>query len=388
MVLLVAAPMARAQDNVPPDWARAVELMRAKRAQAALPYLEKLVRQYPENAVFRLELGYALYQLKNDGRARYHIERARGGKLTGPERNAADGILNQIARRKVWSVRLGFSIEPATNAGKGTVASTIAIDGLVLTIPDTLRTQQATGAILSAGFSVRPRFNETLSANLSLDGVVRYYENQRLRETLVLGRAGLRRDIRANTWVEGGLVAGKEYAAGSPYSHRYGVYAAAHTPLGRRTFARVGFEHYRVAHDSFTLADGPRTLLSGNLSFALNPQTVLRAKAFVLHTDAAAPLQAGVKGALSLGASYAFKGGLVAGLDITAGIDRRDGFSIIAGARREDRSLSIEAEFYNSTLKVGRFLPVIKVKHERNRSNIALNSYSNTAITLGIRTTY
>lgn len=382
------APAAAQTAAIPADWTRAIALMQAKQPAGALPFLERLVRGHPDVGAYRLELGYALFLLNRDTRARYHLEQARGASLTGQQQRAATALLASIEARKIWSVRLGFALEPASNAGRGTVANTVNVGGLVFDVPNAARARPATGVRLDAGVTVLPRLDATTRAVLSLDTRIKYYEDSVLRETQVLGRVGLRRDQRANTAFDFGLLAGQTYAGGTHYSDRYGAYAAYSLPIGERAFGRVSVERYQLEHRNFTAADGPRTMISASLRYALTGQTLLRASAFVLRNDAGSSLQSGWEGAVTLGAVHAFRGGLVAHMDVTAGLDQRDGVSRLTGVARKDRSFAVQTEFYDSRLKIGRFLPVLKLGYEKNRSNLVLNEYTNRMVSIGFRTAF
>lgn len=377
-----------AQTIAPQAWVLTHKQMQVKNPAAALPFLEQLVREYPDVVLYRLELGYALYLLGRDSGAQLHFQQARGANLTDEQRRAVDVTLARIAARKVWSVRLGFSIEPSTNAGKGTAAGSVDVGGLIIPIPDNLRIKSATGALVSAGFTYRPKLTQTLEATLSLDTLIKYYEERTLRETLVVGRAGLRWSPRQNVFVEGGVLYGTKYAAGSPYNDRCGIFSSYRRPLGNRASFRLGFEHYRTSYDTFALADGPSTQIDAQFAYALAPNALLRARGYVLHTNANGTLQSGWQGALTLGGTYAFKGGLVAMLDMTNGLDKRDGFNPLIGERREDRSFSNAAEFYNSKYQICPFSPVLRLKFERNKSNQVINSYTNRSINVGLRTAF
>ena len=370
------------------DWIEASRHMQAGDPAGALPYLERLVRDHPDVVVYRLELGYALYLLGRDGRAKYHFEQARGANLSGLQRRAVDNALANIAKRKTWSVRLGFSLEPASNAGRGTAASSVALGDLVFSIPDNLRTRPATGALISAGLTYRPRITEKLSASFNLDTVVKHYDDRALRETLLISRTGLRFEPRPNTFFEGGVLLGRTYAAGDPYSIRKGLYANYYRPIGDRASVRFDIENYRVTHDTHFRADGTRSQVSSQFSYALGPNALLRARGYILWTDAMSPLQSGRQGALSLGGTYAFKGGLVASMDVTMGRDERDGINGLTGMRRLDTSRAIEAELFTSKYQIGRFLPVLRMKLETNRSNEVLNSYTNRSLGIGFRTAF
>lgn len=389
MLLALSIPVPlTAQPSFPEEWALADRQMDAKNPADALPYLEKLVRDYPDVVMYRLELAYALYLLERDGRAQYHFQQARGADLTQEQRQAVDITLNRIAARKKWSVRLGFSIEPATNAGKGTAAGSVDVGGLILTIPDNLRSKSATGAVVTAGVTYRARLSSNLEASLSLDTLVKHYKDKALRETLVVGRAGLRWSPARNTFVEGGVLSGTAYAGGRPSNERYGLYGSYVTPVGKRASFRVGMERYRLSYDRFALGDGDRTQLDAQFAYAMSPSAILRTRGHVLHLDSNGALQSGWQGAFSLGSTFAFKGGLVAQVDVTTGLDQRKGVNGFTGARRKDRSFSIDTEFYNSKYQIGPFSPVLRVKFERNKSNEVINTYTNKSLSIGFRTSF
>jgi hypothetical protein len=377
-----------AQTSVPQDWLQSNKQMEAGNPQAALPHLERLVRDYPDVVLYRLELGYALYLLERDARAQFHFQQARGATLNAEQRKAVDYTLAQIAARKTWSIRLDMRVEPASNAGKGTAAGSINVGGLVLTIPNTLRARSATGVVVNAGATYRPRLSQTLEASLSFDTSVRHYDDKALRETQIVGRAGLRYSPRQNLFFEGGVLGGKAYTGGAPYSDRFGVYGSYSSLIGDRTSIRFGVERYRLTHDTFSIADGPRTQLDAQLSYALSPNMILRSRGYLLHADASSTLQSGLQGALTIGAIYAFKGGLVAAVDVTTGFENRDGINALTGNRRKDRSVSINTEFYSSQYQIGPFVPVLRANWQRNTSNQVINSFSNSSVSLGFRTSF
>ncbi len=388
VLALTGTSQVSAQTAVPQDWLRANEQMGAGNPQGALPYLEQLVRDNPDVVLYRLELGYALYLLERDARAQYHFLQTRGADLNVQQRQAVDSALARIAARKSWSIRLDMRVEPASNAGKGTAAGSVNVGGLILPVPNTLRAKSATGLVIGAGATYRPRLSQNLEATVSLDTLIKQYDDLALRETQIVGRTGLRFSPKQNVYVEGGLLLGKTYSAGTSYSDRFGLYGNYTGLIGDRASIRVGVERYRIRHDTFPLADGPRTQIDAQFAYALSSSTILRTRGYVLHTDAASPLQSGVQGALTLGAVYAFKGGLVASMDVTTGFENRDGVSALTGNRRKDRSSSIDAELYNSKYQIGPFAPVLRAQWQRNTSNQVINSYTNSSISLGLRTSF
>lgn len=381
------AALADAQD-ASATWQAAVGHMRASDPSAALPYLESLVRDHPDSAEYRLELAYALYQLGRDLRAIYHFNQVRGAKLNDAQRAAVNSLQTEIAQRKVWSFRFGLSVEPTTNAGKGTDASTVTIGALNFAIPPSAQSKPATGYFVTAGVTALPRINDRLRASLSFDTVIKHYSARALRETIAVGRSGLRWYGTDEGYVEAGLLHGVSYAAGARYSDRSGVYANYATTVGTRAFMTVGVEHYTENHLSFAAADGTRTLVSGGFNYALNGQALLRFRGYAIRTDTNSPTISGWETSATLGASYAFRGGMVAGVDFTVGRTTRDGVNTLVGVARKDRLFAVETELYNSRFQIGPFLPTLNARFERNKSNITLNDYTVRSLRIGLRASF
>jgi hypothetical protein len=384
-----APPLCAQQAPALSAWDRAVGHMQSGNPQAALPDLEALVHDHPQEAKYRLELAYALFLRGSDIRAAHHLQQVKGAALSPAQRAAVTRIEARIQDRKVWTYRLGISVQPSTNAGRGTSAETISIGDLVFAIPQAAQSRSGTGYQLNAGATALPRISGRLRGTLSFDTLIKHYSARRLRETLAVGRAGLRWYGQNNTsFVEGGLLGGVVYAAGTRHSTRAGFFAALAAPLGTRAGLQLAVEHYRQDHVTFTAADGHRSVITGAVNYALSGQAVLRLQGYAIRTQAQLPTVSGWETALTLGGRYAFRGGLVAGLSVTAGRTSRDGINPLLGAARSDTLAAVEAEFYNTRLKFGPFVPTLKARMERNRSNVALNDYRASSVTFGIRTSF
>ena len=380
---------ATAQDTAPPpDWTQAVSHMQAGAPAAALPHLENLVRTAPDATLYRLELAYALFQLGRDQRAQYHFRQAQGAGLSAERQKTVASFLHRIEQRKRLFFRFSLAAVPSTNAGRRTSASQIDAGGLIIPLAPNQRAQSATGIEVTGGVTLRPDLTPRLKATLSLDASAIHYRKRVLREMSVLGRAGLRYDLRGNTFIEGGALIGRSFLAEKIYSDRKGVYAAFLRPLGTRAYGRFGLQRYDESYARIPSANGTRTLAEISVNYALTARALLRLSGYALRTDATSTLQSGWKYGASAGTTYSFNGGLVVMADVTAARDKRDGIGALSGVTRRDISLGIRTQIYHSGIQIGPFVPVLKLGWEQNRSNREIDSFSNTSLSIGLTSVF
>ncbi|MEQ6250169.1 surface lipoprotein assembly modifier [Sulfitobacter sp. HNIBRBA3233] len=388
MLLTLTATGAVAQAALPQDWVHASAHMQKGAPAAALPHLESLVRAYPSEPTYRLELAYALFQLEKDARAEYHFRQALGAGLSPQRQAIVKSFLDKIAARKLLHWRFSIAAVPATNAGKRTSATQITAGGLTFDLGPQDRAQSATGLDISAGITALPHLGQNLRATLSFDTLVRHYKEKRLRELHLNARAGLRYTLAAGTHIEGGALIGRQFRGHDHYADRIGVFAAYLTPLGSRAYGRFGIQHFDEIYPAFPGADGDRTVVEASVNYAVGARTVLRFSGYAMRTDATSALQSGWRHGLSAGTTFAFDGGLVTTADVSFGRDRRDGIGALSGVARSDRSLGINASVYHSNIRFGPFTPVVGIGWERHRSNRRINSFSNTSLSLGLTSVF
>ena len=85
-----------------------------------------------------------------------------------------------------------------------------------------------------------------------------------------------------------------------------------------------------------------------------------------------------------MGLQYGFAGGLVVDLDLALGRSDRRGVDRLFGVVRHDTRTGVTARIKHRDLRLSGFTPVLEMGHERQKSTIALNSYRNTRLSLGL----
>ncbi|MDF1726168.1 MAG: surface lipoprotein assembly modifier [Sulfitobacter sp.] len=361
----------------------ATDLMAQGATDRALPLIEKLVSAEPNNKFYRFQLAVALYQLGQDGRARFHFDRLRGAALTPRERQLVLGYLNQIDARKVWSATFSFNIKPESNGIKQTENHTLMLGDLPLTLNDTAIGKPTVSTIIAPGFSYTPTLREGLKAQFSLSAYLKYNDEKALRDYQLTGRAGLylQRDARQASY--GGLLLGVRRVADRPYSQTAGLYAGRGQRIGERGTLRFGSEVTREFRRDGR-ADIDRLFLSADYAHVVAPNLQLSIGGFAEKTDSDSATEAGHRLALSAGGLYAFEGGLMAGLSLRGELDDRDGINGLFGVARSDRTLALDLRLYHRDFTIGTFAPELVMGIERNRSNIPLADYTNRYLSVGL----
>ena len=361
----------------------AVTLLNANKPREALPCLEHLVSARPDEKRFRMGLTVALEAVGEKDRARHHLEKLRGADLTAKERNVVNMRLKALSEEKTWSGYLRFGVTPETNLGKVAGTQEIVINGIPFTYHPTQKAEPKARLHIETGVEYLPRLGRDTRLRFALSLDAKISNDQAYRDNRVQMDLGLRRYGDRQRQIEFGLRLATRTLADSPYSDQTGLYAQFSQQIGRKGSLRAKLESYRLSHDSFTAADGRRNLVALSYDHMISPQLRLSLGGFVEHTNANWAQESGLRKSLTLGATYAFKGGIVSSLSLTKGWEKRDGAHHIFAVKRRDDTLRIDASLYHRDWRIGPFVPVIKLGIEKSNSNIPIAQFDNRYISLG-----
>lgn len=363
------------------EWERAVGLVQAGEASAAIPLLERLVTLLPDVAPVRLELGLAYFLTGTDDKARHHVRSALAGTLSDNERAGAEEILARIEARRPWSFTFGFAFVPQTNAGRRTSNETVMIGGLPFRLNETA--DSGIGLALNARFTHLPVLADGLRGRLQLSFGGNVYEERTLNDYTLRAEAGLLRRAGPREW-GGGLSAAQRWVGDARYTLELGVYASfGLRPDERRQMSlRLDLAERRAQDRPALQGRIARAVLAGEQ--VLTPRLAAFARGFVTLTDARSASESGRQFGLTLGASYLFDGGWRTALEVTASRDLRDGPAPLFNVTRRDSELRVAARLLNREVQLRGYAPVLEVGHERRRSTLPLAEFRNSYVSLGL----
>ena len=387
LYLLQALAAHGAEDGAAPStpaemWRHAVSLVQAGEPGTAIPILDRLVTAAPDAASIRLELGLAYFLEEDDRRARYHIRRALAGDLSAAETRGAEGLLQRIEDRRSWTARFGLALVPQTNAGRRTEEETVHIGGLPFRLSETA--EPGIGIAPSLSFGYRPQLRDNLRgrAVVSFSGTL--YRQSALNDYSLRGELGLTRHGDAVREVGAGVMATQRWVGNRRYWHEAGLYVTATVrPSTSTRLVLRGERLERRARDRPGL-DGSVTNFSLGAEHVLTPRLALFARVHGRRTRVAADHQSGLALGAGAGITHLLDGGWRTTLRADVTRDRRDGPTPLFGTVRRDIDLRVSAQLLNRRLHWRGFAPAVELVHERRRSTISIESYTNTYLSLGV----
>ena len=351
---------------------------------AAIARFRAMLARNPDLPRVRLDLALAYFQAGEDRNAAYHFGLALGDLDLPPiVRARALAFLDQIRRRKSWSISGSLALAPDSNINQATSARQVALFGLPAQLSDDAR--ETSGVGVSA--NVRGGYEWGLAEALRFRTVAglhtRTYEASQFSEQIVSLRAGPRFlfrkfDLRPELTMQMRRLGDATYSRATGFELS-GNWLIAPT---WRLSAALGSE--RIAYETF-LGDG--RLYSGQLGLAhaLGRATLLQGEtAFrreILDRDAYSWREY----ILGVSATREFPWGFV----LAAGPSyrwRKYGapLPIYGPDARQDRTLAGWLRISNRYIELFGFMPEITVRHERRDSNLALYDYRRTAGEFGI----
>lgn len=367
-------------------WALAMAQARSDRPRAALPHLERLVSLAPENATFRVELAAALERAGQTDRARHHYDLARGAGLDSDLGQEIARRIDRIDRTKTWEGSFGIALTPESNAARRTAADTIFIGNLPFRLRPEAQAKAAQGVKLNLGIAALPALGPDLRARIGLSAEARLFEGTTPDDVQTTAELGLVHFADRSQRIGGGLLFSKRWIDAQDYSTSQGGYLTWSRSLGAQARSGVALTllHDVTDFDGAALRRTTRNLAALRLTHLVSGQMQLRLGLTLERSDSRLPWESGDRTMISIGAQYAFRGGVLADLDLSTGHLTRDATDPFFGIRRkEDRHIA-QLRLTHRDWTIGGFAPVLELGIEKQRSSNSIYSYDNTRAAIGL----
>lgn len=364
-------------------WLQALDLMRSGSPRAALPILERLVTNYPENGRFRLELARALYLVEDDQRARYHFEYALSGSLSLNEIKAAQEYLTAMDTRKAWRGQARVAVVPQTNPWQRSGLQFVEIGGiLLLPLP---QVERATGLELGLGVTWQPRLADDLYGRVHLNGTGQMFEDRSFARAHLRSELGL--VLRGDHGRQIGFGVTLQAAGGREglVMKGAGIYAAFQRRFGRRTQLSWSANYDELRYPTAVQLNGPRVSMSLKASHILSPRLKMSGSVHLSHHRTEVLFHRRSDAVVAASAEYGFSGGLIAGLEASIGHTRYAQANPLLfqyGPQRDWRA-KVTASVMHREFSIYGFAPMVEMGVERQKSNVPMRSYDNIKVSLG-----
>ncbi|MBR9764331.1 MAG: DUF560 domain-containing protein [Rhodobacteraceae bacterium] len=365
-------------------WLLAVIHRESGRPELALEVLQELVSRRPDVARFRLELAETLSALGQRDRAAYQYEQALGGDLSAEQRSRAEDETARLARPTPWSGSFGIALVPSSNPGRKTQEETLDLGFGQAVLSAESRARPATGMTVQARAAYAHAFSDRLQGQLGLRFEGTYYDDSADSDRTGVVEARLiaapRRDMILSTT----LSYQHRSLGGAAYSEGPGLGLHLLTRAGPRGRIGAGLSLTDLSHARAPGADGLRSVVSLSYDHAASSSLTLRASLRHERVAARSAEVAATTWEAGLGASYAFRGGLILDGDLWLRRSGRDGPHRLFGIVQQDRRQTLSLRLRHSEISWAGFAPYLELTGERQTSNIPVYGYTARDLTLGL----
>ena len=352
--------------------------------EAAIARFRAMLARDPELPRVRLDLALAYFRARQDGNAAYHFRQALGEESLPPAARArALAFLDEIRRRRSWSLNGGIALAPDNNINAATSARLVRLFGLPAQLSEDARRTSGVGlsAFLSGGYEARLSADTRLRADAGL--YTRTYEESRFNDRTLTLRAGPRFifedfDLRPE------LTGRFRELGGETYSRAAGLSLSGEWTVAPTWRLSASLTADRISYESF-LDEGRNHGVRLGAMHALGPATLLSADASFRRETVSVDAHSWREYAVSLTAARELPRGFVVSAGPSHRWRRYDAPLLSLGPDpRSDRTLTGEIKASNRHVELFGFMPEITVRHERRGSNLDLYDYERTVAEIGV----
>ncbi len=364
-------------------WITALSHMREDAPRAALPYLERLVTLAPNVTRFRLELARALFLVEQDDRARFHFESALAGQMAPPEVEAVNHYLTQMEKRKSWQGHVSLALVPQSNPTRASGETHVMV-GNAIPLP-LAQASNDVGLDLGLGLTWMPVLTGDLRGRFHVMTNADLFRDDSMNQFHVQLEAGLVHLGDQSQQIGAGVSAQAAFGKSGRVMEGVGVYATFQRRFGERLLLHLRGSADRLNYPNTPQMDGWRTAIAVNLQQIVTPQLRVSGGISLSQHNARADFNRRRDARLTLGAQYAFAGGITAGLNATLGQTRYAAPNPLLpqfGAA-QDTHFGLTASFMHRDYVVQGFAPVLEIGADAQSSNIPMRSFSNIRASIG-----
>jgi len=344
---------------------------------------EAILARRPDLPRVRLELAAAYFMAARDEKARYHFEAALAERLPASVETEIRRFLDRIDNRRRWSSSFALALVPESNPAHRTERRTVRIGGVPWDLDADGRARSGTGVLMSGGMSFSPAVGGGLSGALAATASAKLYRRREWNDVSVAGDVGLAWPADRYA-ISGGLRAGRRWLGQDGFSRSIGPWMRGSMRLSDRTRAGVASDVARVVHDEHPDRDGWRWSARPGVFHALSSRSSMEVELDLEAVSSRAQRLGSRMAGLSMTISHAFEGGVSISPAIGVWRRRYRSRDPIFGETRTDATIRTSVTVLHRSLQFEGFAPYVGYSFEIARSNIAIHSYRNHAVLVGV----
>ncbi|HSV29240.1 MAG TPA: surface lipoprotein assembly modifier [Candidatus Omnitrophota bacterium] len=366
------------------DFLRGTSALARGEYDRAISAFRAILARDPALHRVRLDLARALFLAGDDGAAEHHFRIAQAADLPPAVQRNVDLFLDQIKRRKRWSIEIALGIAPDTNINAATSAQRVDLYGLPFTLDDNARKQSGIGVAgsLGAAYHLPLDADTRLVMGGRLAGMD--YAGDRFDDRTLSAHLGPRFLVGQSTELTTSAIAARRWYGGEGYSTALGAKVEAQTALSPRLLAHGSISLQRLNYDDLPALDGPVATVTAGLTYGLDDVSFIRVDLAVMREMARDEPFRDTQ--YHAGATYFRELPWGFGVSLGGGVTlaRHDAPLPAFATTRADDTWTARMTVSNRRLEVFGFTPVLSVTHSERLSNIDVYDFERDRVEVGI----
>jgi tetratricopeptide (TPR) repeat protein len=345
-----------------------------KQYDRAVESYRRILDAQPSIVRVRLELARALYEKGDDQAAKYHFELAMAGGLPPTVQANVQRYLDQIRRRRDWTLDAGFGLLPDSNINTGSNQQYVSIGGLPFTLSTEAREKSGIGAQLSVQGTKSVRLADRWQLRAFGSALRRDYPDSVFDDMIVRGGIGPRRLFERGEFGIAPFYSERRF--GNDILNRAdGLRADGQWQFAPRFIAEGALEYQRVTYPSFPDRNGGVTWSFLGMRYLASAETQLLLGVDYYRDDARDPTFRNESTGWTLGHFRDWAWALSTGVTVRVADTQYQGIQPLFGEYRNDRFTTITANLTKRDWSFYDFVPTVSITFFDNDSSIPFYSF-------------
>ena len=356
--------------------------------ETAIARFRAMLSRDPTLVRVRLDLALAYFQARHDGRATYHFRQALGAPDLPPAaRDNALAFLDEIRRRKTWSVSTAVALAPDNNINAATRARIVELFGLPAVLSEDARQTSGVGLSVNVSGTYEARLSPDLRFRTSAGLSTRTYRKRQFNNRTVTVRAGPRFlfekfDLRP------ALTGRLRQLGGELYVRAGGLELSGDWQVAPEWRLSGALNAERLFYETF-LGNGDGYGAQVSVTRAFGQATSVRVDTAVRRESVESKANSWRQLVVGVSVTRELPGGFVATVGPSYQWRHYDrAIPIFGPDARRDRTRVGRISISNRNFELFGFMPEIAVRNERRNSNLSLYGYTRTVAEFGLVRTF
>lgn len=332
----------------------------------------------------RLDLARALFLNGDYAIAEFHFRIAEAASLPPDVQANVERFLNEIKRRKHWSVDVAVGIQPDTNVNAATTVKTVSLFNTPFQLDQ--NAQKTSGIGFTGGLGGSYQIDTGDNSRLVMGGNFSDtdFAGHKFDDRSAGAYFGPRFLIGAGSEVTVEATSTRRWYGDQDYYWGVGGRVEGKTALSPRWLLTGAVDAQRLTYDMQPLQTGFVTTVSSGITYGIDSQSFIRMDAAVIHEQTRERSFRDTQ--YFVGPTYyrEFTHGFGVNLSVNADFARYDAPLAAFSTTRHDNTVNYQIGVLNRNVSLFGFTPIFTYTHTNRYSNIDLYAFDRDRVTIGV----